>query len=375
MTAEGHNYPAGRRGQFDAEPRRSFTLPSRYYTDDSIAELEHGRIFLKSWTYVGHSSDIPDRGDYFVETVAGQCLFIMRGADGEIRAFYNVCQHRGHELLSGRGCVRQAITCPYHGWTYGLDGALKHARLTEQMTNFDASDYGLCAVRVAVCAGLLFVNLDDESPGFEAEYEGFEDTILSHLPAMASFRAAWHLHYDIAANWKVVVDNFSEGYHIPVAHRKLSQVLSVESPNESIVGARFARFKSRSLGGYEGFELEPGQPYLSWTVWPNLCLLSQPGSENLIVLRMSPSGAGRCAERVDIYAPAGSVSVNLKAVKSLFVDHFNKEDISLVESVQRGLGSLGYDQGRYVAGDVDAWYSESGLHRFHAQLLAALESP
>jgi phenylpropionate dioxygenase-like ring-hydroxylating dioxygenase large terminal subunit len=366
--------PRGERGLFTAAPGRSFTLPSRYYVDPEISTLEQRRIFHSGWCYVGHVSDLQSSGTYLVESVAGQCVVLVRGDDGLIRCFYNVCQHRGHELLTGCGAVARAIVCPYHGWTYALDGALKHARFTDGMSDFDVADYSLRELRVSVCAGLLFVNLDVGATEFDVEFDGLESTFLGHLPDLSDFTAVHRYKFDIAANWKVVIDNFSEGYHIPVAHRKLSQVLDVEAANEAVIGGRFTCFKSRSLGGFEGFEIEPGEPYLSWTVWPNLCILSQPGSDNLIVFRITPNGPERCTERVDIYAPTAAAPDKLEALRSLFADNFNKEDISIVESVQRGLRSDGYDQGRYVAADTDAWYSESGVHRFHKQVLEALNA-
>ncbi len=363
--------PTGERGSFSRDPYRSYTLPSRFYTDPSVHARELERIFHRSWCYVGHESELADAGDFFVERVAQQPVVVVRGEDGEVRAFFNVCQHRGHELLQGSGSLRTGITCPYHGWTYGLDGSLRSARLTDRLRDFDRSCFSLRRLAVARCAGLILVNLDDTASDFDADMAGLEATILDHLPRMPEFAAAYRFDFDIAANWKLVVDNFSEGYHIPVAHRKLAQVLDT-GVDEALIRPRFAHFKSSSRSGYEGLELEPGAPYRSWTIWPNLCMLSQPGCENLIVLRMAPNGTGRCRERVDILAPKAERPANLAEIKTLFAEHFNREDIAIVESVQRGVSSLGYDQGRYVADEGEEWYSESGLHRFHAQVLDAL---
>ena len=361
----------GERGDFSRDPCRSYTLPSRYYTDADIHRLELERIFHSDWCYVGHQSELANLGDYFVEHVAHQPVFVVRGEDGEIRAFFNVCQHRGHELLQGCGSLRAGITCPYHGWTYALDGQLKSARLTDKLVDFDPAHFSLRQLVVARWAGLIFVKLKTNANDFDDDMAGFETTILDHLPRMPEFAAAYRFEFDIAANWKVVVDNFSEGYHIPIAHRKLAQVLDT-GVNASLIRPKFAHYKSSSRAGYEGYELEPGQAYLSWTVWPNVCMLSLPGCENLIVLRMAPNGVDRCRERVDVFAPKGETCANLEQVKTLFSEHFNREDIALVESVQRGLSSLAYDQSRYVADETEQWYSESGLHRFHGQVLDAL---
>jgi len=365
-------FPQGERGSFDPDAGLSPTLPSRYYHDPAIYRQELQAVFHRSWCYVGHVSQLPNPGDYRVDSVADQCIFLLRAGDGQIRAFFNVCQHRGHELLQGSGARKKRIVCPYHAWTYGLDGALLQAPHTDHLRNFDATEFSLKPVRLANCAGLLFANLDPGAVDFEVEYPGLAQNFTDHLPAIDSFAAAVELDYEIAANWKIVVDNFSEGYHIPVAHRQLNRVLDSGSGNSARVEARYAFFESHSKTGYEGLELEAGLPYRSWTLWPNTCLLSLPGCENLIVIRMAPDGPEACHEHVDLLTNNAEISSTVEALRELFADQFNAEDIALVESVQRGLKSLGYDQGRYVVDQQDDWYSESGLHKFHRLVLAAL---
>ncbi len=358
----------GERGLFTDRATTSYTLPSRYYTDDDIHQRELRNIFQKSWAYVGHVTDLEERGSYFVDDVAGQPILVIKGKDDGIRAFFNVCQHRGHELLCGRGKVRAGITCPYHGWTYGLDGALLAARLTNKLPGFDKAAFSLSELPLAITAGLIFVNLDRSAAPFEEEAENFGESIQKHLPNIPEFIARYRFTFDIAANWKVVVDNFSEGYHIPVAHPELSTLYSHRG-EPGTIGRRYAFYHNTARPGYKGFETHPGEPYLSWTFWPNLCMLSLPGSKNLIVLRMSPNGSVRCQERVDIYSAAGPLEPNVDKIKHLFADVFNKEDIAIVESVQRGVSSLGYDQSRYVADEAESWFSETALHRFHRQVL------
>jgi choline monooxygenase len=189
---------------------------------------------------------------------------------------------------------------------------------------------------------------------------------------MPEFAANHRFDFDVAANWKVVADNFSEGYHIPVAHPTLATLYN-EKGGTSQIGKRYGFYQKTARPGFGGFETKGGEPYLTWFLWPNLCLLSLPGSSQLIVLRISPNGPGRSQEHADIYSPTGAGSPKLAAVKSLFAEMFNREDIALVESVQRGLASLGYDQGRYVADPDGSWFTESALHRFHSQILAALD--
>lgn len=361
----------GERGAFGDDALTSWTLPSRYYLDPAIHAREIETIFKRAWICVGHQCDLREPGSYLTETIAGQPVLVICGQDGAVRAFFNVCQHRGHELLRGAGRVRGGITCPYHGWAYGHDGALLAARLTGDVPGFDRSQFPLKRLAVAVAAGLVFVALDPGAEAFETGYAGFDATVLGHLDAMPDYTRVAAYRYDIVADWKVVVDNFSEGYHIPVAHPRLATLYNTAN-GTSVHGPLYSAFRNHGHPGYQGMTLGPAEPYLGWTLWPNLCMLSLPGSKNLIVLRMDPAGPGRCHERVDIYAPEGSASANLDEVRRLFAEIFNQEDIALVESVQRGLASMGYDQGRYVADRANSWFSESGLHAFHKRILQAL---
>lgn len=361
----------GERGRFGSDATRSWTLPSRYYTDPGIHERELAAIFRRSWLCVGHLCDLRKPGSYLTETIAGQPVFVIRAKDGTLRAFFNVCQHRGHGLLRGCGRVSGNIACPYHAWTYGHDGALLSARLTEDVPGFDKRDFPLKPVRLAVSAGLVFVNVAPDGAPFEEGYAGLDETLTWHLDALPDYRRVASYRYDIAANWKVVVDNFSEGYHIPVAHPKLATLYNTAA-GSAVHGPLFDAFRNHGNPGYAGMSLGEAEPYLGWTLWPNLCMLSLPGSRNLIALRMDPAAPQRCLERVDIYAPEGETSANLDEVHRLFAETFNREDIALVESVQRGLASMAYDQGRYVADPAGSAFSESGLHAFHKRVLEAL---
>lgn len=363
--------PRGSGGAFTSDASRSWTLPSRYYVDEAIAQQEQERIFRRSWCYVGHVSELAEPGSYLTDRVAGQPVLLVRDREGGLRAFYNVCRHRAHLLLKGCGTLKAGITCPYHAWTYALDGRLKGARLTDDVPDFDKADFPLRPLGLSVLAGLVFVHLDPAAPALEGEVPGFAATLLDHLPGLAGFRLAARVSFDIKANWKVCVDNFSEAYHIPVAHPELAR-LHGGRPQPSVTGERFACWRNVGRSSYTGFAVGENAPYLSWTLWPHHCLLSLPGTPQLIVLRMTPEGPGRCLERADILAPADASPEVLEKIRALFAEVFNQEDIAIVESVQQGLASLGYDQGRYVVDRADTWFSESALHRFHSQVLAAL---
>ena len=362
----------GERGSFTKCAQDSFTLPSRYYIEPSILEQEIKNIFLRSWLYVGHISDLPGLGSYMAMELFGQPIVIIRSENNEIRVFFNVCQHRGHVLLKGQGKIKSRIVCPYHAWCYGLDGELKSARLTQNVPGFNLAEFGLKTVQHFFVAGMIFVNFNPEASPEEGSLQDFEKTILDHLPKMPQYIAKHRFDFDVAANWKVVVDNFSEGYHIPVAHPSLAELYNKKTI-KSLYGNRFSFFQKTAQPGLSGFETTGLEPYLTWFLWPNLCLLSLPGASQLIVLRICPNGPGYSIEHADIYSSKGEDAPNLVEIRSLFSEMFNREDIEIVQSVQRGLSSLGYDQGRYVTDESNSWFSESGLHRFHSQILEALK--
>ena len=340
----GTGMPEGTRGVMTNDPCTSYTLPSRYYTDPAVLGRELVKIFRRSWCYAGHIGDLEAAGNYFTGEIGQQPIAVVRGSDGEIRAFYNVCQHRGHILLKDRGKLTANIVCPYHAWNYGLDGALHGAPLTHDMSGFDKQRFGLPQLGVSIVAGLIFVNPDRHCRPLGEEAPGFERRLLEALPGLPQFVATDRTQFEIAANWKVVYDNFSEGYYIPVALPALSK-LHGRRTTASVVEERFQFYKGVGRPSFEGFAVKPEEPYLSWQLWPNHCMLSLPGSQHFIILRMTPDSPGKTHER---------------------------EAVAVVENVRRGLASLGYGQGRYVADQNNAWYGESGLHSFHMLLLKEL---
>jgi choline monooxygenase len=222
--------------------------------------------------------------------------------------------------------------------------------------------------------GLLFVNLDDAPLPFAQEGPAFEPQLSAFLPDLRCFARAHRSVFRIKANWKAVVDNFSETYHAPVAHRRLVNVEELEGfrPQHH---RRFTYFASKSGTGDTSFAVKPGEDYPTWTLWPNLCLLSLPGSRNLVVMRMQPDGPEGCLEQVDFYVDASADRAPPEALRQairFFDESLNPEDIALVESVQRGLNSRAYSQGRYVVDAADSWFSESALHHFHKQVVEAV---
>ena len=359
-------------------PAESFTLPARFYHDAEIYDKEKSAIFYRSWIYVGHQSQLAKAGDYLTAGIHEQNVFVIRNASGTLNAFYNVCQHRGHELLFGAGQKKSAIVCPYHAWTYDFDGALIRARNTERMAGFDRCAFSLKPVRIEVFCGLIFVNLDPDATALYEQAGELEAEIRSFCPDLNAVVFAQRDTYDVASNWKVLVDNFLECYHCDPAHRDFVDLVDMNSYRSSVSGiySRHISTASRSTEN-SAYRFEKGKVdfgYAGWFLWPNLTIWIYPGDPNISVLQMIPGGINRTIEHQDWFLPAGNLSTQLKEAMVYQKDVLQPEDIRLCESVQRGLLSKGYNQGRFVVDESRSELSEHAVHHFQSMVTASLAS-
>ena len=218
------------------------TLPGRYYTSPEVFGEEAERIFRRSWLCVGREEEIAHPGEYVLARAAGESLIVVRGADGVARALYNVCRHRGTRLCeSGRGRLGRSIQCPYHAWTYGLDGRLIGAPDMDQVEGFDRADHSLHQAALTSWDGFLFVNLDDDPEPFGEAFAPIADRFARFN--LRSLRAWRRIEYDVKANWKLLMQNYSECLHCPVIHPRLSQLTPYRSGHNDLVDGPF-------LGGY-----------------------------------------------------------------------------------------------------------------------------
>ena len=226
---------------------RATTLPGRYYTSAEVFAREQERIFGRRWICIGRAADVPAPGDYVVARVAGESLIVVRGKDTDrrARAFYNVCRHRGTRICTEeRGRVAGGLTCPYHGWTYGLDGALLGAPLMGEVAWFDKADYPLHPAALEEWQGFLFAQLEPRTTSMPALGDALRplDGRFTpwRLPELVSVR---RIVYDVRTNWKLIFQNFSECYHCPPVHPALAKISHYRS------GANDLR-EGGLLGGY-----------------------------------------------------------------------------------------------------------------------------
>lgn len=357
---------------------RSYTLPARYYTSDEVFRAEKGAIFDVSWVYVGHRSQVQKTGDFFTATVYDEEIFVVRGDDGTLNGFFNVCRHRGHHVVEGAGRA-SALTCRYHGWVYGLDGTLKKARNSQNVEGFDACQFSLAPIQVDDFCGLLFVNLDPNALPLRQQAPGLEAEIRHYCPEVDSLEFARRDAFDVRANWKTLVDNFLECYHCAVAHRDFVNLVDMDS-YRTVVHEIHSSQLSDGLGNTEStaFSYKQGAvdfSYAGWFLWPNLTIWVYPGDPNLSVLQMSPTGPEHCVEFQDWFCVGAQPTAQLKEAMNYQRDVLQPEDIALCESVQKGLRSNAYNQGRFIVDRGRTELSEHAVHHFQTLVAKALGRP
>ena len=359
------------------EPQHSYTLPSRLYLDESIYEQEKQKIFYCNWHYAGHLSQLNKPGDYLTATVADESIFIVRGQDQTLRGFYNVCRHRAHQLLEGSGNTRN-IVCPYHAWSYALDGELRHARISEKVPGFDKSEFCLQPVRVDTLCDLVFFNLDPDAESLDSQAPGLAQDLQERIPELGNLRAAESISpfgSAIAANWKVVVDNFVECYHCPLVHPEFASLIDMSSFQMETFSnwSRQLAPDTRPENSAYPFDSEaPVQNAAFWYLWPTTSISMFPGSPNLIVMSILPLGHRKTS--FSGYQYALEIDQDDDMRQQYQVDVLSPPDVVLCESVQRGLKSRSYDQGRFMVDSDTSGIAEHAVHQFHRLVLSALGS-
>ena len=358
------------------EPQHSYTLPSRLYLDESIYEQEKQKIFYCNWHYAGHLSQLSKSGDYLTASVADESIFIVRDQDDTLRGFYNVCRHRAHQLLEGSGNTRN-IVCPYHAWSYALDGELRHARNSEKVPGFDKSEFCLQPVRVDTLCDFVFFNLDPDAESLDSHAPGLAQDIQERVPELGNLHVvdSVSLGSAIAANWKVVVDNFVECYHCAPGHPDFVSLFDMSSYQLDTYSnwSRQLGPKTQPKNTAYPFDSEaPIQSGAFWYLWPTTTINILPGVPNLNVLSILPLGHRKTSFTGHQYAL--EIDQNYDMRQQYLNDILAPEDISLCESAQRGLKSRSYDQGRFIVDPDSSGIAEHGAHQFHRLVLSALES-
>jgi len=350
-------------------------LEARYYTDPAIFEAEEAGLFARTWQFACHASQLQEVGDYVAFDLAGESLFAIKGRDDEIRVFYNVCQHRAHRLVEGAGTAR-VVVCPYHAWTYELTGELRAGPNIKAVPGFDRSKICLTEVRAEIFLGFLFVNLDPDAAPMEDWFPGARDELEGFVPNWATLKPLEWVEVPEACNWKVSVENYSECYHCALNHPTFATgVIRPETYDIQPQGHCLRHTTECNDLGAMSYDINSGMAnhdrYSSWYLWPLFSFQVYPGNI-LNTYHWRPVDAGRVVVWRGWYSVDG---VENQVVRKLAVqdrDTTVAEDITLVESVQRGLGSRGYVPGPLVIDPdcgVNSEHSVMHLQRWMRQAL------
>jgi choline monooxygenase len=357
---------------YDPVPERSFSLRAEAYVSPEWFRADQVGVLAKSWQWVCHVEKLRVPGSFVTVEVAGQSVAILRDRTGALRAFYNVCKHRAHALLSGEGQISR-IMCPYHAWVYGLDGQLVRAPHTENLEGFEPRDICLDSVQVEEFCGFVFVNLDPEATALAEQSGDLEAEIRHWAPDIDKLTHGHRLTYDIKSNWKNVVDNFLECYHCPTAHKDFCDLVDMETYKVTTYGIYSSHMAEAGTGANSAYDVSNAtvRTHAVWWLWPTTCLMRYPGRSSMIVLNVIPVGPDRSLETYDFYLETPDPDPMEQDAIRYLDEVLQVEDIGLVESVQRGMTTPAFQQGRIVNDPDGSGKSEHAVHHFHGLILDA----
>jgi choline monooxygenase len=343
------------------------TLPSRWYTEPEFLKVEKEKIFWKTWQPVGRLDMVLRPGDYFACEVTGEPLVVTRGLDNRLRAYFNVCRHRGGPVAAGKG-NRKSLQCKYHGWTYGLDGKLMNAPEFEGVEHWRKEDVCLPEVRVEEWGPFVFVNLDPDAALLMDFYGEIAAQIKQKGFAIENMRAFERRDYVIECNWKVYVDNYLEGYHLPIAHPGLFRELDYDQYRVDVAryySSQYAPIRAAKAGDVQGRDrryvrTEAEAEALYYWIFPNVMLNIYP--DNLSINIILPINHKQILTIFEWYFMEPGTGEGWESMQQTiaFSDEIHQEDIEICETVQKGLNSRSYDRGRFSV------KRENGVHHFQS---------
>jgi len=357
---------------WDPEPSSSLSLHADAYTQSRWYEADQRQIIGRTWQWLCHGEQLREPGSYVTDTIADMPIVAVRGSDGELRCFYNVCKHRAHHLVEGSGTVGNLV-CPYHAWSYDLTGQLRSARHTQHLHDFQTGDVCLDQVQVTEFGGFVFVNLDPAAAPLQEQSGGLGAELERWAPDVERLTFAHRLEYTIKSNWKNVVDNFLECYHCHVAHKDFVSLVDMDTYEVTTHGIYSSHMAEAGKSDNTAYDVSDATvtDHAVWWLWPNTCMMRYPGRGNFIVLKIIPAGPDLTHETYDFFFETADPNEAEQEAIRYLDDVLQVEDIDLVESVQRGMNTPAFEQGRIVNDPSGSGLSEHGLHHFHGLVLDA----
>ena len=352
------------------------TIPSSWYTDTRVYEVEQQTTFRRSWQVAARLDQVREPGQYVTTEIAGEPILIVRSSDGELRGFFNVCRHHAAAVMTDPEGHATQLRCPYHGWTYSLSGELKGTPDFSGVCNFDRADNGLVPVEIATWEKWVFVRLNEKQNPSLDNSSSLIEFLGKDLSAQIKGLGLENLHwmerrrYNLDCNWKVFVDNYLDGgYHVPHLHKGLDSVLDYGSYTIE-TGEHLCLQSSPivSTGGRDDVgAVRTGQRALYYWLYPNFMMNYYEGVLDTNLVR--PIAVNRTEVVFDFYFADVSESARERNLASINVgDRIQQEDLDICESVQRGLNSRAYQAGRLSV------RREAGEHLFHRLLHEDLKS-
>ncbi len=360
-------------------------LPARYLRGEEAYKEELERIFYRSWLCVGRSDDLAEVGSFVVRELGDESVIVVRGHDEEVRAFYNVCRHRGSKLIEDASGKVAAIQCPYHSWTYSLEGKLIGSPHTENLKDFDKNDYPLFSVRAETWGGFVFINFGTDTPPLKDHLKGIVEKC-AKLP-LETLKRGGKIEYEVVANWKIICENYSECYHCPTIHPEFNRITYYRSSHNYAFLTQ-GETKGAFSGGW--MELSEGCDSMTWTgktnrppingtteddkrrifyflVFPTMFFSLHP--DYLMVHTVWPLNSARSKVTCEWYfEPETMAKPDFDPTDAIKIwDLVNRQDWHACELAQKGVRSRAYTPGRYTG-------LESMVHDFDAYILQIMGS-
>jgi glycine betaine catabolism A len=362
-----------------ASVRRPFRgaslLPARAYHDPAVLAFETEQWFLHDWLAVGREEEVPEPGSYLLREVMGEDILLVRARDGVLRAFYNVCRHRGTAVVEEPCGKAVRFQCPYHAWIYDLDGKLVRAKHTEDLEDFSLAAFGLTPVRLETWGGFIFVCFSDETPDLRTSMVDWHDHHAGFGRDLSRLRRAARLTYDVAANWKIVAENYSECYHCPGVHPLLNKLTPYDLGEDFFPAGPWKGGWMVFTEGCETMSMDGqrhGRPILFardetearriyyYILWPNLIVSVHP--DYVLTHQAWPDGPGRSRVQCELYVDAADLGTADVTGAVDFWDLTNRQDYHVVELQQRGTRSRSWTAGRYSN-------QEAAVHAFDLMVM------
>ncbi len=368
---------------FSSNAEYSYMLPPSYYYDPDIYQREKSNIWHRNWIYVGLRADVVDEGSFFTAQIMDQKIYVIRAKDGQIRAFYNVCQHRGHTLLEGRGKT-STVRCPFHAWVYDTLGNLKKAPQAEHVGEFDYSEFCIPEIRCETLGPMIFVNLDDTAMPLDELAKGLRQSISESIPQFDELKHVRTEAFEVRANWKFIHDGL-EFYHGPYIHPEVAATKNPYiTPRNSTLHEYWQLHQSK--GNYELMDKHPEKlPYpmgagtirdLSvWYLWPNLVFAARQGPPNFQILEAVPNGIEfTVRNQINFCLNDPPTEFDLGHM-DFYRDVVWPQDREAMEKQTAGIKSRGYLRGRHMVDPDRSWWSEHATHHFNNLVWLALNGP